>query len=74
MLPVSAATLTGLAEQYVNNPSGVKQFALDNIGTRRDNDGNLIVWEKSEVIYTLLDEEWRISGLNYDPATGQRVS
>ena len=73
MLPVSSSTLPGLSEQYVNDPAGVKQFVKDNIGTRLDNDGNLIVWEGSEVIYTLLDEEWSISELNYDPATGRSV-
>ena len=46
---------------------------LDNIGIRRDEDGNLIVWEGSDVVYTLLDEEWSISELNYDPATGESV-
>ena len=49
-LLVSAATLPGLTEQYVRNEAGVKQFVLDNIGIRRDNDGNLIVWEGSDVV------------------------
>ena len=68
-LLVSAATLLGLTEQYVRNEAGVKQFVLDNIGIRRDEEGKLIVWEGSDVVYTLLDEEWSVSELNYDPAT-----
>ena len=56
-LNVSAATLPGLREEYVNNRAGLKAFVLRNIGTQVDNDGNLIVYEGSDVIYTLLDEE-----------------
>ena len=70
---VSAATLPGLREEYVNNRAGLKAFVLRNIGTQVDNDGNLIVYEGSDVIYTLLDEEWRVSELNYEPTTGESV-
>ena len=70
---VSAATLPGLREEYVNNRAGLKAFVLRNIGTQVDNDGKLIVYEGSDVIYTLLDEEWRISELNYQPTTGESV-
>ena len=56
--PVSGATLPGLNEEYVRNPDNLKRFILLNLANRRDDDGNLVVWEGSEVIYTLLDEEW----------------
>ena len=43
---MSTSTLPGLAEQYVNDPAGVQDFVLRNIGTREDNDGNVIIWDK----------------------------
>ena len=73
-LKISAATLPGLTEEYVNRRATLKDWVKLNLGTRRDNDGKLIVWEVSEVIYTL-DEgaEWKVSEHNYDPATGRSV-
>ena len=71
--PVSGSSLPGLVETYVGG-GDVKRFVLNNLGIRRDNDGNLIVWEGSETVY-ILDEarDWTISEENYDPATGQSV-
>ena len=48
--PVSGASLPGLVEIYVGG-GDVKRFVLNNLGNRRDNDGNLIVWEGSETVY-----------------------
>ena len=39
---VSGASLPGLVETYVGG-GDVKRFVLNNLGNRRDNDGNLIV-------------------------------
>ena len=70
-LLISAHSLPGLSEVYVNDPNNVKQFILDNVGNRRK-EGKRIIWEGSDVVY-LLDEtrEWKISEQSYDPATGQ---
>ena len=70
---VSGATLPGLIEEYVANRD-VKRFVMANLGVRRGDDGERIVWEGSDVEY-ILDEtrDWQISEENYDPATGRSV-
>ena len=70
---MSGATLPGLLETYVANRD-VKAFVLVNLGNRRNDDGERIVWEGSDTQY-VLDEtrEWQVSEENYDPATGQSV-